>query len=129
MIESPSPISQWRDLKQFCIYLPLLGDLSIEKPQSARHRSEAFFMVNTQIPRIADITGRKSAQDSAADKEWAKAAAEYQFAKERDRQLKQANRELAKLNNKGKKFKPKKPANPSWKRNKYKEVMEKTRSF
>jgi hypothetical protein len=86
-------------------------------------------MNSIQIPRIADITGRKSAQDSAADKEWAKAASEYQFAKERDRQLKQANQELAKLSHKRKKFKTKKPANPSWKRNKYKEVMEKNRSF
>jgi hypothetical protein len=86
-------------------------------------------MTTIQIPRITDITGRKSAQDSAADKEWSKAASEYQFAKERDKQLKQANQELAKLSHKRKKFKTKKPANPSWKRNKYKEVMEKTRSF
>ena len=89
-------------------------------------------MNSIQIPRIADITGRKSAQDSAADKEWAKAASEYQLAKERDRLLKQANRELSELSNKRKKrnkFKVKKPANPSWKRNKYREVMEKTRSF
>lgn len=88
-------------------------------------------MNSIQIPRIADITGRKSAQDSAADKEWQKAADEYQLIKERNRLLKKANRELYALQKKNRKAKGhKQGGKPYYNGNQqYKERLLATRSF
>jgi hypothetical protein len=88
-------------------------------------------MNSIQIPRIADITGRKSAQDSAADKEWQKAADGYQLIKERNRLLKTANRELHALQNKNRKAKGhKQRGKPFYNDNpQYKERLLANRSF
>jgi hypothetical protein len=88
-------------------------------------------MNSIQIPRITDITGRKSAQDSAADKEWQKAADEYQLIKQRNQLLKKANRELHALQKKNRKANGhKQGGKPYYNGNQqYKERLLATRSF